>query len=115
MPGVMPVASGGIHAGQMHQLLHYLGEDVVLQFGGGTIGHPMGIAAGAEANRTAVEVMIQARNEGRDYMKEGPDILKKAAKHSAALASALEVWGDITFEFESTDVPDALPLPTPTS
>ena len=44
MPGVMPVASGGIHAGQMHQLLHYLGEDVILQFGGGTIGHPMGIA-----------------------------------------------------------------------
>ena len=34
MPGVMPVASGGIHAGQMHQLLHYLGEDVILQFGG---------------------------------------------------------------------------------
>lgn len=34
---VMPVASGGIHAGQMHQLVYYLGEDVVLQFGGGTI------------------------------------------------------------------------------
>ena len=33
LPAVMPVASGGIHAGQMHQLLHYLGEDVVLQFG----------------------------------------------------------------------------------
>ena len=31
MPAVMPVASGGIHAGQMHQLIHYLGEDVVLQ------------------------------------------------------------------------------------
>src|SRR5213082_2997542 len=115
MPGVMPVASGGIHAGQMHQLLHYLGEDVVLQFGGGTIGHPMGIAAGAEANRTAVEAMIQARNEGRDYMKEGPDILKKAANHSRALKAALDVWGDVTFEFESTDVPDSLPLPTPTS
>jgi hypothetical protein len=26
---VLPVASGGIHCGQMHQLLHYLGEDVV--------------------------------------------------------------------------------------
>lgn len=37
MPRVMPVASGGIHAGQVHQLLHYLGEDVVPQFGGGTI------------------------------------------------------------------------------
>jgi len=35
----------------MYQLLHYLGEDVVLQFGGGTIGHPMGIRAGATANR----------------------------------------------------------------
>src|SRR3569623_2800034 len=44
---VMPVASGGIHAGQMHQLLHYLGDDEVLQFGGGTIGHPQGIQAGA--------------------------------------------------------------------
>jgi ribulose-bisphosphate carboxylase large chain len=55
MPGVMPVASGGIHAGQMHQLLHYLGEDVILQFGGGTIGHPMGVAAGATATRVALE------------------------------------------------------------
>ena len=65
MPGVMPVASGGIHAGQMHQLLHYLGEDSILQFGGGTIGHPMGIAAGATANRVALEAMVKARNEGR--------------------------------------------------
>src|SRR4029077_18285763 len=70
---VMPVASGGIHAGQMHQLLHYLGEDVVLQFGGGTIGHPQGIQAGATANRVALEVMVKARNEGRDYLAEGPE------------------------------------------
>jgi len=48
---VTPVASGGIHCGQMHQLLDYLGEDVVLQFGGGTIGHPDGIQAGATENR----------------------------------------------------------------
>src|SRR5213082_3386890 len=46
---VMPVASGGIHAGQMHQLLDLFGDDVVLQFGGGTIGHPAGIQAGAVA------------------------------------------------------------------
>jgi hypothetical protein len=77
---VMPVASGGIHAGQMHQLLNYLGEDVVLQFGGGTIGHPMGIQAGATANRVALEAMIFARNAGRDYVHEGPTILAEAAK-----------------------------------
>ncbi len=68
---MMPVASGGIHAGQMHQLLDQLGEDVVLQFGGGTIGHPMGIQAGATANRVALEAMILARNEGRDYRARG--------------------------------------------
>jgi len=113
MPGVMPVASGGIHAGQMHQLLHYLGEDVVFQFGGGTIGHPMGIAAGATANRVAVEAMILARNEGHDYYQEGPDILANAAKGCPELEAALEVWKDITFEFTSTDTPDAVATPTP--
>jgi ribulose-bisphosphate carboxylase large chain len=112
MPGVMPVASGGIHAGQMHQLLHYLGEDVVLQFGGGTIGHPMGISAGAEANRVAVEAMIKARNEGKDYLKEGPDILREAAKNCRALDVAIATWGDISFNYASTDVPDVVETPT---
>src|ERR671919_177360 len=102
----MPVASGGIHAGQMHQLLHYLGEDVVLQFGGGTIGHPQGIAAGATANRGAVEAMIKARNEGAGHLHDRPDILNEAAKGVPELKAALEVWKDITFEFESTDTPD---------
>jgi ribulose-bisphosphate carboxylase large chain len=111
MPGVMPVASGGIHAGQMHQLLHYLGEDVILQFGGGTIGHPMGVAAGATANRVAVEAMIKARNEGRDYLAEGEEILRAAAKTCAPLQAALDTWGDISFEYESTDTPDAVPTP----
>jgi ribulose-bisphosphate carboxylase large chain len=112
MPGVMPVASGGIHAGQMHQLLHYLGEDVVLQFGGGTIGHPMGISAGASANRVGVEAMIKARNEGRDLMAEGRDILRSAARHSRELDVALATWGDITFNYESTDTPDVVETPT---
>jgi ribulose-bisphosphate carboxylase large chain len=112
LPGTMPVASGGIHAGQMHQLLHYLGEDVVLQFGGGTIGHPMGIAAGATANRVALEAMIKARNEGRELMAEGESILKAAAARSRELDMALSTWGEIAFNYESTDVPDAVPTPT---
>src|SRR5713226_6797758 len=111
MPGVMPVASGGIHAGQMHQLLHYLGEDVILQFGGGTIGHPLGIAAGATANRVALEVMVKARNEGRYLLAEGLDILRSAAKRSRELDMALSTWGDVTFDFESTDTPDVVATP----
>src|SRR5689334_14979765 len=109
---VMPVASGGIHAGQMHQLLTYLGEDVVLQFGGGTIGHPMGIQAGATANRVALEAMVLARNEGRDYLHEGPEILAKAAETCTPLKSALEVWKNVTFNYESTDMPDYAPTPS---
>ena len=103
---VMPVASGGIHAGQMHQLLTYLGEDVVLQFGGGTIGHPMGIQAGAIANRVALEAMVLARNEGRDIWNEGPQILVDAARNCQPLRAALDTWKDITFEYTSTDTVD---------
>ena len=109
---VMPVASGGIHAGQMHQLIHYLGEDVILQFGGGTIGHPMGIQAGATANRVALEAMIMARNEGRDYLKEGPQILEAAAKWCTPLKAALDTWKDISFNYESTDTADFVPTAT---
>ena len=112
MPGTMPVASGGIHAGQMHQLLDYLGEDVVLQFGGGTIGHPMGIAAGATANRVAVEAMIKARNEGRDVRADGEQILAAAARHCQPLRQALDTWGDVTFSYEPTDTPDAVVTPS---
>jgi len=109
---VMPVASGGIHAGQMHQLIHYLGEDVVLQFGGGTIGHPMGIQAGATANRVALEAMILARNEGRDYLREGPQILRDAAKWCSPLRAAIDTWGEVSFNYESTDTADFVPTVT---
>jgi ribulose-bisphosphate carboxylase large chain len=109
---VMPVASGGIHAGQMHQLIAYLGEDVVLQFGGGTIGHPQGIQAGATANRVALEVMIKARNEGRDIWNEGPQILEDAARWCSPLRAALETWKDVTFNYQSTDTADFVPTAT---
>lgn len=109
---VMPVASGGIHAGQMHQLLTYLGEDVVLQFGGGTIGHPMGIQAGATANRVALEAMVLARNEGVDIWNEGPEVLARAARWCKPLKAALDTWKDVTFDYSSTDTVDYLPTAT---
>jgi len=108
---LMPVASGGIHAGQMHQLLDLLGEDVVLQFGGGTIGHPLGIEAGAIANRVALEAMVLARNEGRDILREGPEILVEAGRHCLPLRQALDTWRDVTFDYASTDTPDFVPTP----
>lgn len=109
---VLPVASGGIHAGQMHQLLDLFGDDVVLQFGGGTIGHPDGIQAGAVANRVALESMVLARNEGRNIAEEGPQILKDAAKHCSPLRAALDTWGEVTFNYQSTDTSDYTPMPS---
>ncbi len=109
---VMPVASGGIHAGQMHQLLDLFGDDVILQFGGGTIGHPEGVAAGATANRVALEAMVKARNEGKDILAEGPRILAKAADTCRPLRAALDTWGKVTFEYASTDTLDVVPTPT---
>ncbi|PWB79594.1 MAG: ribulose-bisphosphate carboxylase large subunit [Methylocystaceae bacterium] len=109
---LMPVASGGIHAGQMHQLIDLFGDDVVLQFGGGTIGHPAGIAQGATANRVALEAMVLARNEGRDILSEGPDILADAAKFCPPLRQALELWKDVTFDYTPTDTPDFVATPS---
>ena len=108
---VMPVASGGIHAGQMHQLIDLFGDDVILQFGGGTIGHPQGIQAGAVANRVALEAMVKARNEGKNILHEGPDILRRAAAQCGPLKAALDTWGDISFNYQSTDSSDYVATP----
>jgi ribulose-bisphosphate carboxylase large chain len=103
MPGVMPVASGGIHVWHMPALVEIFGDDSVLQFGGGTLGHPWGNAPGATANRVALEACIQARNEGRDLAREGNDIIREAAKWSPELAAACELWKEIKFEFKAVD------------
>ncbi|KAL2933175.1 Ribulose bisphosphate carboxylase large chain [Bienertia sinuspersici] len=57
---VLPVASVGIHVWHMPALTEIFGDDSVLQFGGGTLGHPWGNAPGAVANRVALEACVQA-------------------------------------------------------
>ncbi|KAL0702016.1 hypothetical protein Bca4012_058138 [Brassica carinata] len=90
--GVLPVASGGIHVWHMPALTEIFGDDSVLQFGGGTLGHPWGNAPGVVANRVALEACVQARNEGRDLAVEGNEIVREACKWSPDLAAACEVW-----------------------
>ncbi|KAJ0015137.1 hypothetical protein Pint_20961 [Pistacia integerrima] len=103
LPGVLPVASGGIHVWHMPALTEIFGDDSVLQFGGGTLGHPWGNAPGAVANRVALEACVKARNEGRDLAREGNEIIREASKWSPELAAACEVWKEIKFEFEAMD------------
>jgi ribulose-bisphosphate carboxylase large chain len=103
MPGAFAVASGGIHVWHMPALVSIFGDDSVLQFGGGTLGHPWGNAAGACANRVALEACVQARNEGREIEKEGKEILTAAAQHSPELKIAMDTWKEIKFEFDTVD------------
>ena len=87
----------------MPALVSIFGDDSCLQFGGGTLGHPWGNAAGAAANRVAVEACVEARNSGRELEKESKEILTEAAKSSPELKMAMETWKEIKFEFDTVD------------
>jgi ribulose-bisphosphate carboxylase large chain len=106
LPGVFPAASGGIHVWHMPALVEIFGDDSVLQFGGGSAGHPWGSRAGAAANRVALEACVQARNEGRELAFEGREVLTRAAARSPELGAALDTWREITFDFATVDTLD---------
>ncbi|GFP81318.1 ribulose-1,5-bisphosphate carboxylase/oxygenase large subunit [Phtheirospermum japonicum] len=76
---VIPLASRGIHVWHMPALTEIFGNDSVLQFGGGTLGHPWGNAPSVVANRVALEACVQARNEGCDLAAEGNELSVKLA------------------------------------
>lgn len=59
--------------------------------------------------------MVKARNEGRDILNEGPDILRQAAQWCKPLAQALETWKDVSFNYTSTDTPDFVATATASS
>jgi ribulose-bisphosphate carboxylase large chain len=81
---MLPVASGGLHPGLLPQIFDIYGTmDIVLQVGGGTQGHPMGIEAGARAVMQAIEAY-----------KKGIS-LDEYAETKKELKSALEKWGYI--------------------
>ena len=87
-----------------------LGEDVVLQFGGGTIGHPMGIQAGATANRVALGGDDPRAQRGtRLSCTKDRRSSPRPPDSCTPLKAALEVWKNVTFNYESTDTPDYVP------
>ena len=103
LPSVLLVASGSIHVWHMPTLTEIFGDDFVLQFGGGTLGHPWGNAPGVVVNWVVVEACVQACNEGRDLAREGNEIIRAASKWSPELATACVVWKEIKFEFPAMD------------
>lgn len=77
---VFAVCSGGLQPSHVPYLVKTLGKNIILQFGGGIHGHPLGTRAGSKAARDAAE----AASHGIS--------LKDAAKESLELKKALEHW-----------------------
>jgi 2,3-diketo-5-methylthiopentyl-1-phosphate enolase len=76
-----PVPSAGIHPGLVPRLYQDLGNDQVINAGGGIHGHPAGSAAGGRAFVAAIDAVVKGKS------------LSEAANNSSELAQALLLWG----------------------
>jgi ribulose-bisphosphate carboxylase large chain len=80
---VFAVCSGGLHPGMVPYLIKTLGNDIIIQAGGGVHGHKLGTTAGAKAMRQSIDAATQNIS------------LKDYAKNHKELAIALKQWGYI--------------------
>ncbi|MCK5149725.1 type III ribulose-bisphosphate carboxylase [Candidatus Pacearchaeota archaeon] len=80
MKPVFGVASGGVHPGIVDKIMKFMGNDIVLQAGGGIHGHPKGTRAGAIAMRQAVDATLKKIS------------LKEYSKNHEELREALKKW-----------------------
>ncbi len=79
----LPVSSGGLHPGIIPDVLKILGTEIMIQAGGGVLGHPDGPEAGARAVRQAIDAYLQGVTL-EDYARTHPELRR-----------ALEHWGHL--------------------
>ena len=103
--GGFAVASGGIHVWHMPALVRSSATIRCCSSAAARSAIP-GAPLPVHANRVALEACVQARNEGRDLTAEGPRILAEAAADNPELATALETWRSVKFEFQTVDTLD---------
>ena len=77
---VFGVASGGVYPRIVPDIIKFMGNDVVIQAGGGIHGHPSGTRAGSVAMRQAVDATLKKKT------------LKQYSKTHEELRLALERW-----------------------
>ena len=78
---VLAVSSGGLHPGLVPYILNMLGKDIIIQSGGGVLGNPLGVEAGAKALRQSIEATINGIS------------LEEYSKQHKELRAALDKWG----------------------
>jgi len=79
LKSVLPIASGGLYPALLKPLINILGNDLIVNFGGGLHGHPNGSASGAKACYQAI-MTLQDKNVD---LKKYPE-----------LSTALNYWQD---------------------
>ncbi|MDD3662013.1 MAG: ribulose-bisphosphate carboxylase large subunit [Candidatus Dojkabacteria bacterium] len=77
----MPIASGGVHPGLIPEMIRLIGNDVIINLGGGIHGHPGGTRRGAAAALQAVQAHMRGVS------------LEEYAKDHEELAQAVGKWG----------------------
>ena len=77
------VSSGGLHAGLIPQVMKMLGNEIMIQAGGGIAGHPDGVMDGARSVRQSIDATMEGIS------------LREYAKDHKELQSALDKWGYI--------------------
>ena len=80
---VWMTASGGLHPGDFEVVLKELGDDIIIQCGGGLLGHPGGIEAGVKAIEQARDIYYK-KIPIKKFVKQNPD---------SELAVAVKLWG----------------------
>jgi ribulose-bisphosphate carboxylase large chain len=80
---VWMTASGGLHPGDFEIVLKELGNDIIIQCGGGLLGHPNGVSAGVIAIEQARDIYYK-KIPIRKFVKDNP---------KSELAAAVKLWG----------------------
>jgi ribulose-bisphosphate carboxylase large chain len=70
---VFAVCSGGLHPGSVPFLVKELGNDIIIQAGGGIHGHRLGTIAGAKAMRQAIDATLNNISL-KDYSKKHKEL-----------------------------------------
>jgi ribulose-bisphosphate carboxylase large chain len=78
----LPIASGGLHPGLIDKMIKILGDDLIINFGGGLHGHPNASIAGARACWQSVELAINkdSKKKPKEYFQEYHDAVKHWGK-----------------------------------
>ncbi|MDD5111157.1 MAG: type III ribulose-bisphosphate carboxylase [Candidatus Altiarchaeota archaeon] len=79
---VFPVCSGGLHQGLIPDLMKLMGNDIIIQAGGGVYGHPDSPKAGAASMRQAVDAVMEGKSI-EEYAKSHAELRRALEKFSA--------------------------------